>query len=410
MKTGEFQKCHYCEWRKGFKDTPLDDIYQRSLKQVRKAGFSYTSVQLSDIHQELLSTPRLSVEDQRRLGLEACYRHGEGRLTSLEFRELVSVMGFALHGKRVLEFSGELGECLLRTDLNIKTSEVRVIYPSVYVVIPEGIDFFIPTDAGPRRIEGIYTTCCRDEESDQYLAESGGRAVVHDGRLIPVAALEARVGREEMARMMRDGAVDVETMHYGGLYVLFFCVARDGVRQGYRDFTYHFFQYAFPPDSEACLVQDIVNEHIEKWKRRAPEDLKETVDISPAIASLIFNLFMYMGQEKPDVAVKENWRMVYLRSRHGLSWEAETEVLVKYAASGEYELVEVGRGFGKGTGKRGGGVHESPAGHWRRGHWHRYWVGPRDVPGGQRVEFRWIQPLYVRGREEDQRAKLVKVE
>lgn len=410
MRTGEFQAGHYCQWRKVIRDTPLEEVYLRSLKQVRKDGFRHTSVVLSEMYDVLLKSADLTVEEQRLFGVEECYRHGRHRLDSLEFREIFSLMGFALHGKRVLEFSRELGECLLRTDLNIKTSEVKVIYPSVYVVIPEGIDFFIPTGAGPRRIEGIYVTVCRDPESDVAIADSGGKTIVYEGGFIPRAPIEKALGCEVVEAMIKDGVVGAESVRYGGLYTLFFCVARDGLRKGYYDFTYQYFQYAFPPDDKACLVQDIFTEDNRRWGKRAPDDLKESIAHSPAIAGLIFNLFMYMAQEKPDMSVKENRRMVYLRSRHGLSWEAETEMLVRYAASGEFELVEVGRGFGKGMGKRAGGPHESPAGHWRRGHWHRYWVGPKDVPGGQRVEFRWIQPLYVKGREEDPRAKLVKVE
>lgn len=410
MRTDEFQLSHYCQWRKSIRDTPLEEIYLRSLKKVRKEGFSYGAVSGSEIYKVLSESSDLSSEEQRVLGVEECYRYGKRNLDSLEFREIFSLMGFALHGKRVLEFSRELGECLSRTDLNIKTSEVKVVYPSVYVVLPEGIDFFIPTGAGPRRVEGIYVTVCRDPESDIVLADSGGETLVHEGQLIPRAPIEKIVGPGVVEAMVKDGLLDAESVRYGGLYTLFFCVVRDGVRKGYYDFTYHFFQYAFPPDSQACLVQDILAENEEKWGKRVRDDLREPLAHSSGLASLIFNLFMYMAQEKADIVVKENRRMVYLRSQRGLSWEDETSMLVKYAASGEFELVEVGFGFRKGSAGIGlGGTHASPAGHWRRGHWHRYWVGPK-VPSGQKVKFRWIQPLYVQGREEDPRAKLVKVE
>jgi hypothetical protein len=37
------------------------------------------------------------------------------------------------------------------------------------------------------------------------------------------------------------------------------------------------------------------------------------------------------------------------------------------------------------------------AAHWRRGHWHRYWIGPRD--GERKLEPRWVKPMLVAGVE-----------
>lgn len=187
MRTEEFQKCHYCQWRKTIRNTPLEEVYLRSLKQVRKEGFRHTSVMESELFSTLKSEwdKNGGSLNSYRMGEDFRYDQGSGTFEYLMFREMFSLVGFALHGKRVIEFSRDLGECLSRTDLNIKTSEFKVLYPSVYVVIPEGIDFYTHTDVGPRRVEGIYVTICGDPESDAVMRASGGKPYYIRGSSFP---------------------------------------------------------------------------------------------------------------------------------------------------------------------------------------------------------------------------------
>lgn len=45
--------------------------------------------------------------------------------------------------------------------------------------------------------------------------------------------------------------------------------------------------------------------------------------------------------------------------------------------------------------------HSSPRPHMRRGHWHHYWTGPRNVSENRRLILKWLSPMAVAATPED---------
>lgn len=41
------------------------------------------------------------------------------------------------------------------------------------------------------------------------------------------------------------------------------------------------------------------------------------------------------------------------------------------------------------------GTHASPRPHMRRGHWHHFWIGRKDVPSERKIVLRWVAPTFV---------------
>ena len=115
-------------------------------------------------------------------------------------------------------------------------------------------------------------------------------------------------------------------------------------------------------------------------------------DMAPALAPYI-NLVLYICSANAD----------YEKPIHPSKAKARKK---KHAAANEVRTWDIGarlgpalRGVRVATDTRGGPERESnrsaPRPHWRRGHWHHFWVGPRSQPEKRRLVLRWLPPIPV---------------
>jgi hypothetical protein len=348
VDTSEMQKTHYSRWKKRTRDSGMQDLYLSSLKGLKH--FSRESV---------LNCPFvLRMEEAAKETLGIVLETDKSLLTALkdeliiQFEELWNIMAFDYYGKAILEISPGLAEGLLDTELNIPVKEVRVPRNSFYVPMPEGINLYISTHVGPRRILGVYVTY---QTGTTY--------------------------KEDTA-------------------LTFFAVAKDGVMGGYDDFSYYFWNLTFPFEGEE-LMEARLGRQLTKWEEElggaAHKVQRESTE---GIARLILNAFLYMSQpsSEQDTKFKPNQRMEFLRTNPRVEGAQKSAVLDNYWSSANFELFEDGHTIrltkGKGGSRGSPGPHESPEAHTRRGHWHTVLYGT----GRKEKKILWYRPIRVKGR------------
>jgi len=363
VDTSEMQKTHYSKWKKWNRELGLQDQYLAALKELKK--FSYEEVSscpfvLMTIKGRVEEPGMLSAEDEALLDAvkKEINRNGERNAEALTFREVFSIMAFDYYGKAVLEISPGLAEGLLDTELNIPVKEVRVPRNSFYVPMPEGVNLSIGTGVGPRRIVGVYI-------------------VYQTGILYPISPVEG----EDTS-------------------IMFFAVARDGVGEGYGDFSYYFWNINFPFEGGE-LMEARLGRLLKEWES-GTSGIASLVqrEATEGVTRLVLNAFLYMSQpsSEQDTKFKPNPRMEFLRSNPRVEGSQKSAVLDNYWSSANFELFEVGHTIrltkGKGGSRGSTGPHESPEAHTRRGHWHTVLYGA----GRKERKILWYRPIRVKGR------------
>lgn len=361
MNTSEMQMTHYGRWKKWMRDAGFQDLYLESLKAMKE--FSYEKAIECPFMRKMIegsSTEGLDVADKELLDrvTSEINRRGEQNAASLTFREVLAIMAFDYYGKALLEISPGLAEGLLETELNIPVKEILVPRPSFYVPMPGGVDFSIDTRSGLRRVLGVYVL---------YQTE------------LPYPRV-TRVKEEDTSLM-------------------FFAVARDGLGEGYPDFSYYFWNINFPKEGEE-LAENRISRLIKEWKGGPLGELIQK-EATEGITRLVVNAFLYMNQpsSEQDTKFTPHPRMEAVRANTRLSKTEQSSIWENYWSSINFELFETGhtisvRGL-KGTPRSGvKGPHESPVGHIRRGHWHEVLHGT-----GRKLRKRlWYRPIRVTGR------------
>lgn len=111
---------------------------------------------------------------------------------------------------------------------------------------------------------------------------------------------------------------------------------------------------------------------------------------------ILTHLLLYLSSSEPDVEHAQDAtlnRLVKSTYKHKGRRRAQSQRQLDEEFSAARAITYVGRSFTQQdtlASSDGSGQDESHATHWVRGHWHRYWVGPK---GKQKLEPRWVQPF-----------------
>lgn len=341
MDTADIHKTHYGLWKRWVRVIPgYQELYVKSL--IGMKTFSYLDVDSSPFVRSMYSVSN-RVDD---------------RSMSLLIREIFSVMAFDYYGKAVLEVNSDLAEMLLETELNVPIREICFPRYSFYVPIPDNINFMVNIKNNLQRVLGVYVT------------------------------YQTKVKFPDGERFDGDDS-----------FILFFCVVKDGLVDGYEDFSYYFWSFHFFQDSEE-LMEERMKKIMVKWREKFSFIHEK---INEQITRLILNSFLYMNQpsSEQDVKFTPHKRMEMIRNNPRISNIEKEKIMSNYWLSANFELFETGKTIiitkNKPTPTTGiGEAHSSPITHWRRGHWHRYRIGQ----GRLQTIVRWIKPLRVMGRTE----------
>lgn len=376
MDVETMKKTHYCEYKKIMRLLPEQEaLYIESMKSFREMGIVAVSkcpFLTKRSMPNIIYDPIFTLEEQRMLiDLDReVNKYGEMNAKSLEIKELYAIMAFDWYGKAVLELGQDMAEMLLETELNVPFKELVVPRQSFYVVIPESVGLLIRTKGGMKPIQGVYVTYETDIDFPPELTRDFKYPDEFDSMLS------------------------------------FFSVARDGIEEGYSDFSYFYWSFSFGKNEEKSIesrMMDSIKNCRENPLLKQVMDIAET-ETNIKIVRIILNAFIYMSQPKTeqDIIFKSNRRMDCIRATPHMSKAEKDKILSNFWKSNAFESVEVGMKTVR-IGARGPqgsavgttGPHASPVGHWRRGHWHRYRIGE----GRKEVVLKWVKPVRVKGRE-----------
>ena len=124
------------------------------------------------------------------------------------------------------------------------------------------------------------------------------------------------------------------------------------------------------------------------------------------LVRIIFNLLLYLNSSEPELATQPASKergALKKRLKKIKNKTKRRKIQKRLDNLTEARIVWIGKSLEKEpkvVAKTGAEVSRAVRQHWRKGHWHPYWVGPRkDASGnprkGDKQVLRWVQPTFV---------------
>ncbi len=341
----------------------------------------------------------------------------------ISMHELKQVLLFQRNGSNVFNPSASLTKMFLETEVNFPMSSMKVPYPAFFVKLPVG-DYGLdtPTPLGPKRVEGFYTSWTWEDRTE--IRKTAHELVLLPGnQVVERRGWESIVAREVPNPDKRSYFLSCakplpDYMTSDGYVCNILTVARDGVTNDHEDFTVQYYNFCLPHYEADTTWEDILEregqeQHVNKElalllfsKCSTPLQKIDTMFIR--LGRLVFNIALYINQAptepfrdvdrvmEPHLAQwlqdKSRKPTSQLGSSYATMMKHGPVNEIKLGHRLEAQLLTQRRAVEDDAAKR------SVVCHWRRGHWHRYWVGPRDS-ADRVLTPRWIQPILVAGDE-----------
>lgn len=346
-------------------------------------------------HQNFMSLPVSEKIYARCRALRKKEHWSDIQAETLAFEWLISTfsyMCFEKLGRKVFRPQASLVNALMETDLTLPCEMIKFPFKSFYIDIPDAVDLYYPVNVGEsERIIGLFVVQDALEPTARYFMRD-----IKNVRLVSIqwdAALKLRpeVREEQSHSYALKIALVTETIN----------PISNGFLNGMMASTF------LIKNHEDRLFEEILNETLATIKADLADysdtEMQKVFVTISKIARIVFNLVAYLGMPKSlqDVQVKRGPISESLQKK--ISAHARKELLARFEASVEAEEYIIGQyttikqqlqePAEPVTTERGG---TPKCTHWRRGHYHRYWVGPRDSKDRHR-EYRWIQPILIVG-------------
>lgn len=300
----------------------------------------------------------------------------------LWFEEAYAVMAFEKAGCKVIRPAPALVEILRDVEVDWKITDIAAPYFHVYIALPPDSGITCAGDEGLLKPSGIYVTWTKAGEATRRArahAEKVGLVVDEAGSLLPsdVVSPGAQVKKAD---------VDLDNV-FGDWVVRFTAVSRmEAPRVVTHPWIVTYYQVRWGEKSEEIAegMLERMNAHYAARQRIKPAYL----EFNTKLFHLACNLFLYMSQKREDQDVE--WRPSPEREalRQNIrDWNNKRRKRAKARIAEEMPIEEwlvghnivIDRGIEPvNTVNPEPGTHASPRPHWRRGHWHRYWVGAKD--------------------------------
>jgi hypothetical protein len=337
------------------------------------------------------------------------YGKDNERMFRLLCEEAYAVLSFERAGCKVIRPSPQLVTELIQTDATYKLVDIRPPAPHVYIELPAEAELFIPDpdiNNTMRPVLGVHVTWAETgavtREWSKRSKEAGGLVVTPDGRVMnrnetddpgakPLGTESDSVFGDWFARFLGVSSTPEVPIH------------------GYTQ-TYYNMHWSNSEQSDAAGAYKQWCGTWEKSPMSITIGMAEQAEMRNKLFNLAANLFLYMSMPKADMTFTPSTDRETLR-QHGHQWNNKRRKRLKNKIREEMpvEVWVVGQHIvldrnieradtGPSNAETPG---SSPKTHWRRGHWHSYWTGPRDGDAEHRkLEPRWIRPILVLGRGE----------
>lgn len=331
------------------------------------------------------------------------------RMFRLLCEEAYAVLSFERAGCKVIRPSAQLVTELVQTDATYKLVDIRPPAEHVYIELPPEAELFIPDPdikGAMRPVLGVHVTWSEVGETTREWAkraeEAGGIVVTSDGLMVnrnettdpnakPLGLDTSSVFGDWFARFLGVAAMPEIAIH--------------GYTQTY--FNMHW-SNSTQVDADGAYKQWCCD-----WLKSPMSirlGMEEQAEMRSKLFNLAANLFLYMSMPKADMTFMPSADRETLR-QHGHQWNNKRRKRLKNKIREEMpiEVWEVGQHIvldrsierADTDAANAETPGSSPKTHWRRGHWHSYWVGPRSGDAEHRkLEPRWIRPILVLGRGE----------
>jgi hypothetical protein len=344
--------------------------------------------------------------------------------SDIGMHEFVSVSLFQRNGSNVLCPSPSLVKMFMETKVDFPINQLKFPFTAFYIQLPDG-DFGlnIPTGVGPRKLDGFYVSWT--EEDNTSFRDMSGEYVVVPGFNRPVlkSALEQMLATGKLPSSLQDKLQKLvrpfsQEQLADGNIMLLTGIARDGLSNEHEDFTCMYHKLWVPDGHGDSSWEDRVDETVKEEAEQGDmlklfgqrPDLDPHDGLKTSLIRLVINLVLYMNQApgEPSRDVEEvtdpqliNWKREKQRKPvsqlQGLCQSLISSGPINEIKLGhklEIQLQQQREQIENDATKR------SVKCHWRRGHWHRYWLGARDATD-RKLMPRWIQPVLVAGDQPD---------
>ena len=319
-----------------------------------------------------------------------------------------TIASFEASGCRVISPTPALVEALKRTDANVPLKNIMPPYPCVLIDLPKPI-------AWDDKMVHSVMVCWRKAREKKFDCGEGA-CIIQEGSFLQPGVVPTAVARrffgDDFKTLVVRGALILVPPAAARCILAFDFVAtiilldKDGDQIDFQEIKW------LSEDAE-ILAQDFYA----LWMERTEKDgfRRDKWKDSPEYQAwqetfrLVCNVFCYLSSPGAVITRRSKWANAEKTDNR----KKREEMLRELSCTMPPDTFLVGQELsvpsrpGEGNANGEPGSRQSPHTHWRRGHWHGYWVGKKN--GERSMIYRHVEPVLVVGKGTPEPGSLIAV-
>lgn len=328
--------------------------------------------------------------------------------------EAYAVVRFMRDQCKVIKPSKALAEMCCQMEVNMPVKDICFPFSAFYVELPQDFRIWVSGSGTDKAcVQGLYMI----RDTGATLEKAKALYKIHRAVRIGGQFVEANspmgLGLQRLGAKIE--TIDDMLANIGTEIVTVFAVTRDMLGETYDDFTFRVFAIDWNTDDERTAEETFLDMYGREAKHDSCKPPVEKILTKPAVLDddnkLLFrlaaNLLLYMSTPEADTITHEHsdrktWEAVKNNPDH----YKHDKIKERMSRGVCTDVLEIGRTV---TIDRKNAQDAKDSGdlaadadvrtvktHWRRGHWHRYWVG-RDKSPDRRLVPKMLKPVLVIG-------------